>query len=294
VTGATGMFGGGVTAQLAKRGVPVRAMTQSAYRAENMKSAGIEPVEADMDRPETLGPALANIDTVFMVSPMDERVQEREHNVLEAAQRASVRRIVKLYGAVQHRGDPLGRLHDVSVEAIKNSGLEWALLSPTSVLETSLLSMIPWIESVGAVVASAGLGRVAHVAADDVTRAAAVVLAERNEAGRNYVITGPELLTLGEVCSIMSRLTGRSIPYEDIPDQELEKILVEEAGMTPEQAEIGVICHYRAWRNGDAEACTETYEELTGEPPTTVEQWISQHREVFSGARDRAPTSQGA
>jgi uncharacterized protein YbjT (DUF2867 family) len=289
VTGATGMFGGGVTAHLAERRAPVRAMARSPERAKQLERPGVEPIVADMDRPETLDEALRGADTVFLVSPMDDRVQVRERNVLEAAQRTGVRRIVKLYGAVRHHGDPLGSLHDASVEAIRQSGLQWALLSPTSVLETSLLSMVPWIENVGAMVASAGGGRVAHVAADDVTRAGAAILAEGSENGRDYVITGPELLSLGEISEIMSRVTGRSIPYNDLSDQELERALVDGAGMTPEQAEIGVICHFRAWRNGDAEARTDTYRELTGQPPTTVEEWVTAHRDVFAAARDRAP-----
>jgi len=289
VTGATGMFGGGVTRQLAACGVPVRAMTSNASHAEALAQPGVVPVVADMDRPETLGAALADIDTVFLVSPMDDRVQAREGNVLEAAQRLGVRRIVKLYGAVQHHGDPLGSLHDASVEAIRQSGLEWALLSPTSVLETTMFSMIPWIEETGSIVASAGEGKVAHVAAEDVARAGAVVLADRHENGRNYVITGPELLSLNELCEILSRITGRSIPYVDVPDEELERLLVEEAGMTAEQAEIGVICHFRAWRNGDAEVRTDTYRELTGQEPTTAEDWIGAHREMFARARDKTP-----
>ena len=291
VTGATGMFGGGVTRQLAERGVPVRAMTSSPSHAEKLKLPGVDPVVADMDRPETLGRALAGIDTVFVVSPMDDRVRVREGNVLEAAKRAGVRRIVKLYGAVHHHGDPLGSLHDASVEAVRQSGLEWALLSPTSVLETTLFSMIPWIEEVGGIVASAGEGKVAHVAADDVARAGAVVVADRRENGRNYVITGPELLSFSELCEILSRVTGRSIPYMDVPDDELERLLVEEAGMTAEQAEIGVICHFRAWRNGDAEVRTDTHRELTGQPATTAEEWIEAHREVFAQARDKAPSA---
>lgn len=290
-TGATGMFGGGVTNELAVRGVALRAMTSNAGRAEQLKRPGVDPVVADMDRPETLAEAMRGVDTVFMVSPMDDRVRVREGNVLRAALRAGVRRIVKLYGAVEHRGDPLGSLHDASVEAIRQSGLEWALLSPTSVLETSLLSAIAWIEEAGGIVASAGEGKVAHVAADDVARAGAIVLAERRENGRNYVITGPELLSLSELCEILSRVTGRSIPYIDVSDQELERLLVEDAGMTAEQAEMGVICHFRAWRDGDAQARTDTYRELTGQPPTTAEQWIEAHRDVFAQARDKAPAA---
>jgi uncharacterized protein YbjT (DUF2867 family) len=254
-----------------------------------MKRPGVDPVVADMDHPETLGEAMVGVDTVFLVSPMDDRVQVRESNVLEAAQHAGVRRIVKLYGAVEHHGDPLGSLHDASVEAIRQSGLQWALLSPTSVLETSLLSMLPWIEATGSVVASAGGGRVAHVAADDVARAGAAVLAERSENGRNYVITGPELLSLDQLCETLSRITDRPIPYMDVTDQELIRLLTDEAGMTAEQAEIGVVCHFRAWRNGDAQAQTDTYHELTDRRPTTADEWIEAHRDVFVQARDRAP-----
>ncbi|HTZ85340.1 MAG TPA: NmrA family NAD(P)-binding protein [Solirubrobacteraceae bacterium] len=291
VTGATGMFGSGVTDRLAERGVPVRAMTSSATHAQQMARPGVEPVVADMDRPETLGEAMAGVDTVFVVTPMDDRVQARERNVLEAAKREGVRRIVKLYGAVEHHGDDLGSLHDASVEAIRESGLQWALLSPTSVLETSLLSMIPWIEATGSVVACAGDGKVAHVAADDVARAGAAVLAERDENGRNYVITGPELLSLGELCEILSRVTDRPVPYVDVSDEQLTQLLTEQAGMGAEQAEIGVVCHFRAWRNGDARAHTDTFRELTGLSPTTVEQWIEAHRETFAQARDRAPAA---
>lgn len=293
ITGATGMFGSGITDRLIELGAPVRAMTSNADHAQRMKRPGVDPVVADMDHPDTLDEAMAGVDTVFLVSPMDDRVQAREGNVLEAAQRAGVPRIVKLYGAVEHHGDHLGSLHDASVEAIRRSGLEWALLSPTSVLETSLLSMIPWIEATGSVVASAGEGRVAHVAVDDVARASAAVLADRLENGRNYVITGPELLSLSELCEILSRVTARPIPYMDVPDQELIRLLTDEAGMSEEQAEIGVVCHFRAWRNGDAQAQTDTYHELTGRRPTSVEEWIETHREVFVQARDRAPAAIG-
>src|SRR5207244_7347621 len=135
-------FGGGVTAQLAERGVPVRAMAHRAERAESLKRPGVEPVVADLDRPETLDAALAGAETVFLVSPMDDRVQVRERNVLEAAQRARVRRIVKLHGAVEHHGDPLGSLHDASGEARRHSGPEAAPLSPTAEAGTRCVSSV--------------------------------------------------------------------------------------------------------------------------------------------------------
>ena len=68
---------------------------------------------------------------MFLVSPMDDRIEVREGAALDAAQRTGVRRIVKLYGAVRHHGDSLDALHVASIEAIKASGLNWALVSPT-------------------------------------------------------------------------------------------------------------------------------------------------------------------
>lgn len=76
-------------------------MTSNPSRAEKLKRPGVDPVLGDMDRPETLYAALAGVDTVFIVPPMDDRIRVLEGNVLEAAKRAGVRRIVKLYGAVQ-------------------------------------------------------------------------------------------------------------------------------------------------------------------------------------------------
>jgi hypothetical protein len=51
-----------------------------------------------------------------------------------------VRRVAKLYGAVRHDGDPVDVLHQAGIDAVKASGLSWALVSPSSVMETSLLS----------------------------------------------------------------------------------------------------------------------------------------------------------
>ncbi len=66
------------------------------------------------------------------------------------------------------------------------------------------------------------------------------------------------------------------------------------SAMTPEETEIGVICHFHAWRRGDAETCPDTYRQLTGVAPTSAEAWIEAHRDVFAQARDKAPDGPGA
>ncbi|MBX5442874.1 MAG: NmrA family NAD(P)-binding protein [Solirubrobacteraceae bacterium] len=280
VTGATGMFGGRVVEKLRERDVPVRALVHRGG-AERLAALGAEPVTGDMDDAATLGPALEGVDTVFLVSPMDDRIREREGNVLAVAQDAGVERIVKLYGAVEHRGDALDVLHRASIDAIRASGLHWSLVSPSSVMETSLLSQAEAIRQ-GAIYACAGDGKVGHVAADDVARAAAAVLVDGAPDGANHRITGPQSLSLGEVAAIMSDVLGREIRYVDMPEDAFRDLLVDDMGMTPEAAELGVLVHFRAWKRGDADLVTDTHRELTGLEPTPLADWVAANRDAFT------------
>jgi len=278
VTGATGMFGSRVAREVAARGLPVRGLVRSESRAAALP-AGVTPAVGDMDAADSLPSALAGVDTVFLVSPMDHRIRIREGNVVSAAVGAGVTRIVKLYGAVQHRDDPLDRLHQASIETVRGAGLEWALLSPTSVLESTIFGFADLIHATGTIIACAGEGRVALVAADDVARAAAAVLVDRRENGRSYAITGRRALTFSETLAEISSQLDKEIRYEDMPEEAFRAFLTGEGQMTDEEAEIGVICHFRAWRRGDAAIVTDTYRELTGEEPLTPAAWAAENRD---------------
>jgi uncharacterized protein YbjT (DUF2867 family) len=286
VTGATGMFGSRTVRQLVARHVAVRALVHS---AEHAKALPGEIAVGDMDRPDTLREPLQGVETVFLISPMDDRIAERETGVVHAAQDAGATRVVKLYGAVRHRGDALDRLHIASIDAIRASGLEWALVSPNSVMETSLLSQSEPIRGMNALLGCAGEGRVGLVAADDVARAAAVVLTEPGESGRSYELTGPETLSMGEMAGVFALVLGREITYHDMSEDEFRKLLVEQAGMSPDEADRKVILHLRAWRRGDADLHTDTVRELTGEEPRHLAEWVAAHREAFEIPHVPAP-----
>jgi NAD(P)H dehydrogenase (quinone) len=281
ILGATGMFGSRVLREIAARGVPVRALVHSPARAPELQSAAVEVAIGDLDEPDSLAGAFDGVDVVFLVSPMDDRIEIRERNALHAAQQAGVRRVVKLYGAVRHRGDPLDVLHQASIDAIKASGLSWALVSPNSVMETSLLSQAEGIKQAGSLFGCAGGGRIGLVAADDVAQAAAVVLTERDESGVNYEITGPSAMTMSEMAATMSDVLGRPIGYNDMPEDDFRSLLVEQAGVPEDVVDIQVLLHFAAWKRGDANLVTDTHRELTGQAPTSLAEWVGLNREAF-------------
>ena len=84
-----------------------------------------------------------------------------------------------------------------------------------------------------------------------------------------------------QVAAVMTEVLGRPVAYQDLPEEEFVAILTQ-VGMTPQQAEIGVVAHFRAWRQGGADVVTDTYRGLTGLDPTSLQQWLEQHRAAFT------------
>jgi hypothetical protein len=52
--------------------------------------------------------------------------------------------------------------------------------------------------------------------------------------------------------------------------------------MSEEEAEVGILLHYRAFRRGDADLVTNDYEKLTGQAPTTIQAWLKANAAAFN------------
>src|SRR6266851_4976536 len=90
ITGASGNVGKTVLQEVAKSGAQHRAMYRSAAEAAKA-SAGTETVVADFAKPETLGAALKNVDSVYLVcSPIPELVQLASQSRREVEGHAAV------------------------------------------------------------------------------------------------------------------------------------------------------------------------------------------------------------
>ncbi|PJJ65166.1 NmrA family NAD(P)-binding protein [Compostimonas suwonensis] len=282
ILGSTGMFGSRVLRETRARGAEVRALVHSEAHAAAVAASGADVAVGDLDQPQTLTAAFAGVDTVFVVTPMDDRVLERETNALNAAKRAGVRRIVKLWGAVRHQpGEELDGQHRASIQALRDSGLRWSLVSPNSVMETSLLQQAGGIEQASMIFGCAGDGRVGLVAADDVGRAASVVLTDRDEQGANYELTGPEALTMTQMAEALTAGLGRTITYQDMPETAFRQMMVHDVGIPESAVDTAVMVHFAAWKRGDADLVTDTYRELTGQAPTSLAQWVAANRAAF-------------
>jgi uncharacterized protein YbjT (DUF2867 family) len=281
ITTANGMFGQAVARELLKRDVSLRLMVRDRSKC-TIAGPNAEIVTADLDRHETLAPVMEGVDSVFLATPMDPRLADREIAVIAAARSAGVKQIARIFGTVKHEGDRLESLHLKAIGALDNSGIPYIGISPGSVMETSLLGLADSIRYMHAMFGVSGHGKVCLVALKDIAEATALLMTTEGHAGKNYELTGPEALDMYEMAGRFTNVLGKRIRYIDLPEEKFIRFLMKfNKTLTPERIEMEVLCHLRAWKKGNAALITNRVEELLGRKATSIDEFIDANREYF-------------
>ena len=110
VTGANGKTGRAVVAAIANRGATVRAFIRKAEQAESLKKLGAaEFAVGDMNKPETMGPAMKDCKAVVHIGPpMHPDEKDMTRHLVDAADTPGVARFV-YYSVLQPLRRVLGR-----------------------------------------------------------------------------------------------------------------------------------------------------------------------------------------
>ncbi len=193
VTGATGNVGQYLVPQLLAKNAPVRILVRDKSKVVHLGD-GVECVVGDLDRPETLHPAMQGVDRLYIVTPDTQQVTQ----LLAAAKEAGVSHVVKQSTIEADRALGPGKWHRAQEELIMASGMGWTFLRPTMMMVNTIEWWSATIKSHGTVYFPGGKGKVAPVAPADVAAVAAAVLTDApHHNGQVYELTGPESLTIG-------------------------------------------------------------------------------------------------
>lgn len=227
VSAATGQLGRLVLAGLKGR-ADVIALARDPARAADL---GVPVRRADYARPETLAPALDGVARLLLISSSELGQRARQHrNVVAAARAAGVGQVI--YTSLLHADrSPIGLAeeHRDTEAALKASGLDHVILRNGWYTE-NYLGALPAALAHGALVGSAGSGRIASAARADYAAAAVAVLTGQGFSGRTLELAGDAAWTLADLAAEVSRQTGRTIPYHDLPPADYAAIL-EGAGL---------------------------------------------------------------
>ncbi|MFE9840890.1 SDR family oxidoreductase [Streptomyces goshikiensis] len=276
VTGATGALGRLVVEELLGR-VPadrLAVVVRNKEKAADLAERGIDVRIADYDDAESLAGAFRAGDRVLLISGSEVGRRVPQHTaVIGAAKSAGVAQLA--YTGIL--GGPeadfeLAAEHKVTEQAILDSGLPYTFLRNGWYHENYTGNLGTVLEH-GAVVGSAGAGRVASAARADYAAAAAVVLTGEGHLGRVYELSGDTAWSLAEYAAEVAAQAGRAVEYTEVPAEAHLSILTG-AGL-PEGFAALLVDVDAAISRGRLAATGGDLSRLIGRPTTPVSEAIA-------------------
>jgi uncharacterized protein YbjT (DUF2867 family) len=241
--------------------------------------AGTETAIGDFSDSPSLASALSGVESVYLVcSPIPDLVR-LEGNVIEACERAGVRRVVlnSAMGAGDY-GKSFPVWHRQVEDKLRATGMAYCILRPNSFMQNVLAYYAPTVRAQGAFYGAMGNARNSYLDVRDIAAVAAIALHGGEHDGKVYEINGPEALTCGEVAEKIALQAGVAAQYVDLPAEVLRKAMLDQ-GMPEWQvtALLELQEYYTGGQGGDVDGLLES---LLGRAPVTMDEFLAE----FSGA----------
>jgi NAD(P)H dehydrogenase (quinone) len=274
VTGATGAIGGRVARALASDGADLRLVVRDPRRAPDL---GADIATAGYDDGDAMRQALAGAHTLFFVSAGEDPDRVRLHTTaLDAAVAAGVERVVYLsfLNATEDATFTFARDHWATEQHIKRSGLRHTFLRDA--IYADFVAGLAGAD--GVIRGPAGNGAFTPVAQDDIAAVAAAVLLSDGYDGDTLDLTGPERLTMADVASLLTEVTGKPIRYEE---ETVEEAYASRASYGAPAFEIdGWVSTYTAIASGELDLLSPAVRLVTGREPLSLRVLLEAHPEL--------------
>lgn len=272
VTGAAGQLGQIVVSKLRSK-FPSDQILALVRDPSKASSLGVAARAFDYTKPEDLLPALEGVQTLLLISSSEIGQRALQHeNVINAAKQAGVGRIV--YTSVLNAPGSqlsLAEEHRVSEGLLMASGLTYTILRNGWYTENYLRSLESALEH-GAIIGSVGDGKIASATREDFAEVAAVVLVEQGHDNAIYELAGDRAWTQAGLAAEVSRQTGKTVVYNDLPEAEYAKVL--EGMHLPPSIAASVASWDAAAAKGALFSEDKTLSKLIGRPTTALEQAV--------------------
>jgi uncharacterized protein YbjT (DUF2867 family) len=293
VTGAAGKVGAigpAVTKALLDRGLKVRAMVRREDERSNaLRSLGAEVVVGNLLDLYDAHRVLEGCRRVYFSMSVDPTYLEATTNMAVVCKHHGVDAFVNMSQMTVSQMDihattdsPQHKQHWLAEQVLRWSGLPVVYMRPTAFMEVFFLQVCaPTIRRNAAIMVPFGSGKTSPIAALDVARCVATVLADpAPHIGRIYELTGPSSNTLAQIAEQYSDALGRNISYVNVPVAPWEDAL-RQLGMSPHVA-AHLITMAALHRQNRYDRLTHDVEKLTGSPPMSITDFVRMHAAEFA------------
>lgn len=296
VTGVDGNFGR-IVAEKIQSFVPAERLVFTAPRAQGLEAfadSGIDTAVTNFNNPDGLTEVFAGADKLLLISMpfVGEKRRAAHQNAVDAAVAAGVGQIV--YTSLVNASDPImpsiEKIDHAWTEAyIQRNGLDYVFLRNSQYVEAMISIYFDSIAQ-GTLANNSGDGRIALISRRDCADVAAHVLANRFLHHEVINVNGPEAITTAEFVRIGNEVTGNTLEYEAISDEQMYEVFDAmgvprttdgdflDGSPAPFSSE-GMVTFGEAIRRGEMSLCSDDVRQILGRRGVSV-------REAFENADD--------
>jgi len=279
ITGASGSVGKAVLLEAIRRESKVRAMYRSKEEAAKAPS-GCQAVLADYADKHSLGKALDGVNFVYVVCSPIPQLVELESNMLVACKQAGVKHVV-LNSALGAGDYPKSfpSWHRQVEDKLKSSGMSCTILRPNGFLQNIVTYNAASIRTQGAFYAAMGDAKVSYLDVGDIAVVAVKALRGGPHSGKTYELNGPEAISNEELAKRISKISGRTVNYVDIPESAQREAML---GMgMPEWQVTALLELQQYYKQGGGAKTDGVLRSFIERAPVTVDQYLKANAKEF-------------
>ena len=255
-------------------------MVHDESKGQPLRDIGAEVVVGDMDRPETLGKAVAGVDKVYLITPGGQTGATQARSLIEAVKSVGRLPIVRQTGFGPSKSRIIQQ-HEEIEKLLEASGLPYTLIKPTFFMQNMMMAA-QTVASDGMVYMPFKNGRLGMIDVRDVVDVAFKVLTSAGHDGKTYVLTGPASISLHDVADGLTKALGKQVTYVDVPPEAAREAIV---GMgMPEWDADGYVELFEGFSEGFADMTTPHVEQLTGHPARSFETFARDFAQAFGSS----------
>ncbi len=236
VTAANGKLGSAIIENLlqAHAATDIVALARTPAKAEFLtKQYGIEVRAGDYDDVQQLENSLQGIDSVLLVSSMDEPAKRigQHRNVIEAAKKNGVTKIV--YTSIQGSSTqtafaPIVKSNQQTEQDIKDSGLNWVIGRNDIYIEPDV-DYIDSYKAQGEIANCAGEGKCGYTTHEELAVAYSQMLINANHDANTYNLNGESIIQQ-QLTQYLNDGFGTTLSYRHMTVEAFKQDRIDELG----------------------------------------------------------------
>ena len=298
ITGASGGYGRRATELLLKE-IPPSELILTSRKPDKLApftEQGVTVRYSDFDKPESLPDAFKGGERVLMISTLQVGRRAAQHAAaIDAAKKAGVRHIIytSFVGIDPKNPALVVKDHLQTEELLKNSGLDYTLLRNSQYAEAMVTLAAVRCAEEGKWMSASAEGKIALIAHDDCVQCGVAVLSSEGHENTVYHITGPELLSFRDMAEMTAKISGRSVEYVIVSEEErykyfdsigmprdyIEGMNIEKAG---KWASNDMVSFEMAIREGYFAVISNDVKKLLGREPRPVWDIFLEHKSLYN------------